>query len=92
MPQPFDIDVLIELDLAAARQTDRLSETLDYAALHHSIVEIVRTKSFDLLERLGQEVLTLILSDPRVATAEVRIAKPRLLAGATPSVTLRQAR
>ena len=92
VPQPFVIDVRIELDLAAARRTDRLDDTLDYAALHRSIVQLVHTTSFDLIERLGQEILTLILRDERVASAQVRIAKPQLLAGATPAVLLEQQR
>jgi dihydroneopterin aldolase len=92
VPQPFDVDVLLDVDLAAARRSDALAETIDYAALHAAIVEVVATTSYALLERIGQEVLDRILSDPRVMRAEVRIGKPRLLAGATPVVTLRQAR
>ena len=92
VPQPFDVDVLLDVDLAAARRSDALAETIDYAALHAAIVEVVATTSYALLERIGQDVLDRILSDPRVTRAEVRIGKPRILAGATPVVTLRQAR
>jgi dihydroneopterin aldolase len=92
VPQPFDIDVVLDVDLASARYSDRLAETIDYAALHASILEIVATTSYDLLERIGQDVLDRILRDPRVIRAEVSIGKPRLLAGATPVVTLRQTR
>jgi dihydroneopterin aldolase len=92
VPQPFDLDVVLDVDLAAARRTDALAQTVDYAALHASIVAIVATTSYDLLERLGQVVLDEIFSDSRIARAEVSIGKPRLLAGATPVVTLRQAR
>ena len=92
VPQPFDLEVVLDVDLAAARRSDRLAETVDYASLHASIVEIVATTSYDLLERVGQDVLDCILLDPRVTRAEVSIGKPRLLAGATPVVTLRQAR
>jgi dihydroneopterin aldolase len=45
-----------------------------------------------LLERLGQDMLDTILADPRIRAATVQIAKPRLLAGATPVVTLRAQR
>ncbi len=92
VPQPLDIDVLLDVDLASARRSDALAETLDYAALHTAIVEIITTTSYDLLERLGQVVLDWIFRDPRVLHAEISIGKPRLLAGATPVVTLRQAR
>ncbi len=86
--QPFDIDVVLELDLTAARASDALADTLDYSALHATIVRLVRDRSYDLLERLGADVLDAILADPRVHRARVRIAKPALLAGATPAVVL----
>jgi dihydroneopterin aldolase len=92
VPQPFDLDVVLDVDIAAARRSDALAETVDYDSLHAAIVTIVATTSYDLLERLGQVVLDRILADPRVVRAEVSIGKPRLLAGATPVVTLRQAR
>jgi dihydroneopterin aldolase len=90
--QPFDIDVSLELDLSAARASDALADTLDYATLHATVVKLVRERSHNLLERLGADLLEAILADPRVQRASVRIAKPALLAGATPAVTVRAAR
>jgi dihydroneopterin aldolase len=92
VPQPFDIDVSLELDLSAARASDALSDTLDYAALHATIVRLVDERSYDLIERLGADLLAAILADARVRAASVRIAKPLKLAGATPAVTLHAAR
>jgi dihydroneopterin aldolase len=92
VPQPFDIDVWLDVDLGAARRSDALSDTVDYDALHRAIVAIVRERSYDLLERLGQDVLDAILRDSRIEQASVRIAKPRLMAGATPAVTVRASR
>jgi dihydroneopterin aldolase len=90
--QPFDIDVALELNLAAARTSDALADTYDYSKLHTAIVRIVRERSYDLIERLGADVLAAILADARVTHATVRVAKPGLLGGATPSVTLHAAR
>ena len=90
--QPFDIDVSLEMDLSAARASDALADTFDYSALHAAIVRIVRERSYDLIERLGADVLDAMLADPRVVRASVTVAKPALLAGATPSVTLHAAR
>jgi dihydroneopterin aldolase len=55
-PQPFDVDVTLELDLTKARRSDALVDTIDYAALHASIVRVVDATSFTLLERLGDEI------------------------------------
>lgn len=92
VPQPFDVDVAIGVDLAAARRSDTLADTVDYAELHREIVRIIATTSYDLLERIAQDVLDLVFADRRVTYAEVSIGKPRLLAGATPVVTVRQSR
>jgi FolB domain-containing protein len=86
--QPFEIDAVIELDLHAAQASDDLADTLDYANLHDRLVHVVASTSFVLLERLAGELLATIFTDARAVRAEVTIAKPRLLEGATPAVTL----
>ena len=87
--QPFDLDIELDVDLRDARASDALADTIDYAELHARIVRAVRTRSFALLERLGSTILDDVMRDPRIRTATLSIAKPRLLAGATPAVTLR---
>jgi dihydroneopterin aldolase len=88
--QPFDVTAVIELDLQAAEQSDDLKDTLDYGVMRTAIAQIVASTSFRLIERLAGEVLRAVFSDPRVARAEITIAKPEVLEGATPSVTLRR--
>jgi dihydroneopterin aldolase len=86
--QPFDVDLVFELDLRAAEHSDDLHDTVNYARIHRRIVEIVEGQSFGLLERLAGAVVDDLFGDPRIARAEIAIAKPNLLDGATPSVTL----
>ncbi len=86
--QPFDLEVIVEMDLRQAQTSDELGETLNYAQLHERITGIVQSTSFALLERLAGEVLRAIFTDARVARAQVEIGKPALLDGATPSVRL----
>jgi dihydroneopterin aldolase len=90
--QPLDIDVAFELDLRAARASDDLADTVSYADVHAMIVKIVATQRFALLERLGEVLLDALMADPRIVRAQVAIAKPRLLDGATPIVALRRER
>ncbi len=90
--QAFDIDLELEVDLHAARTSDVLTDTIDYAALHERIVGTVRDTSFALLERLGDVLLADIMRDARILAARVTIGKPELLAGATPSVRLHATR
>jgi len=91
-PQAIDVDLRLRIDLSRARESDDLADTLDYAALHERIVAVVRDRSFALLEALADAIVRVVSEDARVRAVEVRVAKPRLLAGATPSVTVRTER
>ena len=88
--QRFILDVRLELDLDAAARSDDLEQTVNYDALHQSIVTIVRERSYVLMEKVAGAVIDEIFRDPRVARAQVRIGKPKLLDGCTPFVTLRR--
>ena len=88
--QLIEIDATVEMDLRAAAAGDDLTQTLDYAALRASLVRVVATTSYALLERLGSDLLDVLCADRRVARAEVTLCKPGVLDGATPSVTLRR--
>ncbi len=91
-PQPLDLDLRLEVETAAARLSDELADTIDYAALHARILRIVATESHRLLERLGERVLTELMADRRIRSAALTLAKPGLLGGATPAVTIRSER
>jgi dihydroneopterin aldolase len=86
--QPIDIDLAFDLDLSAARASDDLAQTVSYADVHTLVVGIVARERCALLERLGEVILNAVLCDPRIARARVTLAKPHLLAGATPGVRL----
>jgi dihydroneopterin aldolase len=88
--QPFDVTAVIELDLQNAQRSDDLKDTLDYDVAKTAIAQIITSTSFRLMERLAGEILHAIFTDRRVARAEITIAKPEILDGATPSVTLRR--
>jgi dihydroneopterin aldolase len=89
---PFDVDVAIEANLDAAAASDDLLDTLDYASVHRTLVRVVASTSFALLERLAAELADAVLSDARVQAVEVTVAKPGILDGATPAVTLARRR
>jgi len=86
--QPFRLDLVLELDLSRAAASDDLNDTINYAAIHRRIVEIVSTRSYALLERLAGVILDEVATDERIVRADLSIAKPGLLDGATPSVRL----
>jgi dihydroneopterin aldolase len=90
--QPFDIDVELEVDAAAARASDDLRDAVDYAAVAKSVETLVRERSYVLLERLADEIARALLAEERIRSVRLVIAKPALLDGATPSVTVCAAR
>lgn len=89
--QPFDVTVVLETDLTPAAESDDLREAIDYSVMRQTIASIIESTSFRLIERLAAEIARAILEDRRIAHAEITVAKPGVLEGATPSVTLRRA-
>ena len=91
-PQPFNIDLSFDLDLSDAAASDALDDTIDYSNVYERVVTIVEQQSYRLLERLASDIIDVLFDDARVKRAEVKIAKPQLLDGATPSITLMRER
>jgi 7,8-dihydroneopterin aldolase/epimerase/oxygenase len=86
--QALHIDLQLDLDLTLPARSDELADTVDYADVHRRVVHIVETRSFALLERLAGAILENIMIDAKIVRAELSIAKPGLLDGATPAVTI----
>jgi dihydroneopterin aldolase len=85
-PQPFEVDLVLEADLADAAERDSLAATVDYAGLFDLVRDIVEARTFDLIEALAGAIATAVLSrtDPAiVAAVEVRVRKPEAPLGGT---------
>ena len=77
-PQPFEVDVVLQADLAPAAGATT-GQTVDYAALHLLVGDIVTGRSFDLIEALAGAIARAVLAatDPAVVDGvEVRVRKP----------------
>jgi len=92
VPQPIDVTVHLLADIGQARTSDDLRQTIDYAAVHARVVRIVEAKPHRLLEALGESIAVALMDDRRIAMVTVTVAKPQLLDGATPSVTISKMR
>jgi dihydroneopterin aldolase len=94
-PQPFELDIDLEADLAAAGASDDLNDTIDYG--HAAVVaeRVVRTERHELLERVAQRVADELLGLDRVDAVRVTIRKLRPPIPAdvdTSAVTIRRTR
>jgi len=76
--QPFELDVDLVLDIAAAAESDDLADTIDYAAVVAAATRAVEGEHCRLLERLAVRVADAILElDIRVAEVTVVLRKLR---------------
>lgn len=75
-PQPFDVDVVLEIDAARAASTDDLADTVDYALVVQEIRRVVSGESFSLVESLAEAVAHRLFAFGPDAV-EVRLAKPQ---------------
>jgi dihydroneopterin aldolase len=76
--QPFSLDIVAWVDMAAAQQSDALSDTVDYGALAQVAAEVVSQRSYQLLEALaGRVAEALLRTDSRLEAIEVTVRKVR---------------
>lgn len=73
-------DILINIEMHAdcrpAGLSDDFRDAVDYRAVTKSVIALIETSEFFLVERLAEEIGKICLGDPRVASARVRVEKP----------------
>ncbi len=77
--QEVIINICLEFNSQKAAKSDNIKDTIDYKSLKKSIIDLVETSQYFLLERLVEEVLDLVMADKKVLSASVRIDKPKAL-------------
>ena len=77
--QEIGIDVCLHIDLEEPGRSDRLADTVDYSCLAGEIAAMAEGSSFQLLERLAEEIAALALAHPKVEKVEVKVRKPGAL-------------
>jgi len=90
--QPFEVDLRLEVDLAAAAASDRLEDTVDYGSLTEAVARTIELESHRLLERLADRIVS-VCSVPGVQSVEVSVRKlrpPLPVQVASVGVTLRR--
>ena len=74
--QTFVVDATLFLDLAAAGSSDDLNDTVDYGAIAKGIVAIIEGEHVDLIEKLANRIVGMILGFPAVCRTQVTVHKP----------------
>ena len=75
--QRFVIDLELTLDLDAASRSDKLADTVSYAAVVDTAMEVFTKRNYRLIEAAGGNVAEAILANfPKVQVAKVTVRKP----------------
>jgi dihydroneopterin aldolase len=89
-PQPFEVDLVVRLDLSRPATTDDLADTINYASLFELTRQVVEGRQFHLIEALASAILDAVLAAHPVDDVEVRVRKPKApLSGAFETVEAR---
>jgi dihydroneopterin aldolase len=76
--QPFLINVEMEADLRKPCLSDNLEDTVSYSAVNKLITRIVQNTSFNLVERLAEELCTAILQKyEKIEKVKLCVKKPK---------------
>jgi dihydroneopterin aldolase len=81
LPQSVEIDLKIGFASATAGASDRLADTIDYAAVAERIRADLATTRFHLLEALAEHIARMLLADFGAAWVRVSVNKLGVIAG-----------
>lgn len=88
--QDVVVNATILYPASQACESDSETQALDYKVITKAIIKLVEDGRFKLLEKLTADVVSLIMANAQVSSAEVSIEKPHALRFAdSVSVTLR---
>lgn len=77
--QDLVINYSFRYNAAKAIETDLEEDVLDYKAITKNIIQHIDRKSFHLLEKVADDILGIIRSNPFIRDVVVRIEKPHAL-------------
>ena len=79
--QDFVVDVVLDVDIAAAAASDAIEDTVHYGVLARQVLDVVEGEPVDLIETLAERIATVCLAPPLVAGVEVVVHKPQAPVG-----------
>ncbi len=77
--QKVVINVEIAFNASKAAKSDKVKDTIDYKTITKKIIKHVEASQYFLLEKLADQVLKIVMEDPKVRSAKVRVDKPGAL-------------
>lgn len=75
--QRFKVDIIVDVDLKKAGQTDDLSNTINYQELYNITQNIVEGPPFNLIEAVGEKIASVFLDTfPQIINCRIKVIKP----------------
>ncbi len=74
--QDILINVEMEADCRPAGLSDDFKDAVDYRAVAKSIINLVETSEYFLVEKMAEEIAAICLQNSKVELARVRVEKP----------------
>jgi dihydroneopterin aldolase len=88
--QRFNINLELDVDTPGAFTSDDVNDTVSYSELRQIIIDTVTNNTFDLIERLAQEIINNISADRRINTITVAIEKLDVYPSGVPGIRITQ--
>ena len=77
VPQPFEVDVEMGLDLRAAGESDDLDDTVNYAEVYEIVRKTIEGAPKNLIESLAEDIAEQVLSTfSMIRGASITVHKP----------------
>lgn len=83
VPQPFEVDVELALNLQPAGLSDDLERTIDYGRVFDTCRQIVESTRYNLVEALAEAIAQELLADFPADEVTIRVRKPEVRLGGT---------
>jgi FolB domain-containing protein len=74
--QDILVNIQMEADCQPAGLSDDFRDAVDYRGVTKSVIGLIETSEFFLVEKLAEEIAKLCLEDLRVSMVRVRVEKP----------------
>ncbi len=78
-PQRVSMNITLNVKSNKAKNLKSIDDVVSYEKLTNDITSLCRSKHFELLEQLAEEIASICLSDKRVQTAAITLEKPDII-------------
>ncbi|MGQ1891858.1 dihydroneopterin aldolase [Thermophagus sp. OGC60D27] len=77
--QDLLLNISIEYQIRGEELSDQPDEALNYRNICKQVIALVEGNHYNLLEKVANDVATLLLTEPRIEKVEVEVDKPHAL-------------